>query len=179
MTDLEFRDFVDTYRVKALSMARRMLKNDEDARDAVQESFVRAFRNMHKFRGDASIGTWLYRIVYTTCLNILRSQHRMPLHESLNENESPVWIEPEIFDTIDQATIEDILQEEMSAMPTLYAVVMDLFYVQDCSYEQIVSITGMSLGTVKTRLNRGRLMLRDAIRSRLEPTPSFAQGGNQ
>lgn len=179
MTEVEFRDFVDTYRVKAFSMARRMLKNDEDARDAVQESFVRAFRNMHRFRGDASIGTWFYRIVYTTCLNILRSQHRIPLHESLNENEPSVWIEPEIFDTIDKDTIESVLREEMSAMPALYAVVIDLFYVQECSYEQIVRVTGMPLGTVKTRLNRGRLMLRDAIRLRLEPTLSEAQGGDQ
>lgn len=149
-------------------MARRMLKNDDDACDAVQESFLRPHKSLNTFRGDASLGTWFYRIVYTTCLNILRKQRRLPVHETLNEDESSVWIEPEIFDTIDKITIDEILRKEMSMMPSLYAVVMDLFYVQECSYEQIVKITGMPLGTVKTRLNRGRSWLREAICATLE-----------
>lgn len=179
MTDVEFSVFVEAYRVKAVSMASRMLKNSDDAQDAVQEAFVRAYRNKERFRGDSAFSTWFYRIVYTQCLNTLRKHRSIPIHETIDEDESTVWVEPEIFDSIDRETIDEILRDEMSSMQPLYAVVMDLFYVQECSYEQITNVTGMPLGTVKTRLNRGRQMLKDAVQRRLSVQELAEEKGSQ
>ena len=90
----------------------------------------------------------------------------MPIALQLDEEVTPSWIEPELFDELSRDTVEQVLREEMSLLPLLYAAVMELFYGEECSYEQIVKITGMPLGTVKTRLNRGRTLLRTALLKR-------------
>ena len=87
--------------------------------------------------------------------------------EPLDEESDAVWMEPEIFDDLDRETIETVLREELERMAPTYAAVLDLFYVKDCSYAEIVRVTGMPLGTVKTRLNRGRALLKDALLQRL------------
>ncbi|MCX6139865.1 MAG: sigma-70 family RNA polymerase sigma factor [Candidatus Kapabacteria bacterium] len=161
-----FALLVAAYQQKALSLAERLLQNRYEAEDLVQDAFVKAYTSLASFRGGSSFATWFYRIVYTTCLNALQKQRRMPREELLDGESALTWIEPKIFDEIDNNVIERVLREEMGLMPPLYAVVMELFYGEECSYEQIVKITGMPIGTVKTRLNRGRLLLRTALLKR-------------
>ena len=162
-----FRHLVEAYQRKAFGLAVQMLKDDAAARDAVQEAFVRCYRGLKTFKGNSTFATWFYRIVYTTCLNVLRAQRRAPVMEQLDEESDAGWIEPEVFDDLDRETIELVLQEELERMSPAYAAVFDLFYVKDCSYAEIVRVTGMPLGTVKTRLNRGRSLLKDALLQRL------------
>jgi RNA polymerase sigma factor (sigma-70 family) len=162
-----FRTIVEAYQHKALSLAQRIVKDRSVAEDAVQDAFIRMYRSIASFRGDSQFSTWVYRIVYTTCLNILRAQRRAPILDPLDEEAPPSWVEPEIFDQLDRSMIEEVLQDELQKMSPTYAAVMDLFYVKECSYEEIVRVTGMPLGTVKTRLNRGRAILRDALFVRL------------
>lgn len=157
---------VAAYQRKALSLAQRLMLNAHEAEDLVQDSFVKAYTSLASFRRGSSFSTWFYRIVYTTCLNALQKQRRMPIAQPLDEDVAPSWIEPAAFDELDAETVEQVLREEMSLMPPLYAAVMELFYGEECSYEQIVKITGMPLGTVKTRLNRGRMYLRTALLKR-------------
>lgn len=173
------RDIVEAFQQRALSLALRMLKDRSSAEDAVQESFIRMYRSLSNFRYDSQFSTWFYRIVYTTCLNVLRAQRRMPLMDPLDEETAPVWIEPEVFDHLDRSLIESVLMEEFANMSPTYAAVMDLFYVKECSYEEIVRVTGMPLGTVKTRLNRGRAVLRDALVKRIPELRSSVEGGKK
>lgn len=173
------RDIVEAFQQRALSLALRMLKDRSSAEDAVQESFIRMYRSLSNFRYDSQFSTWFYRIVYTTCLNVLRAQRRMPLMDPLDEETAPVWIEPEVFDHLDRTLIESVLMEEFANMSPTYAAVMDLFYVKECSYEEIVRVTGMPLGTVKTRLNRGRAVLRDALVKRIPDLRSSVEGGKK
>lgn len=157
---------VAAYQRKALSLAERLMQNSHEAEDLVQDSFVKAYTSLASFRRGSSFVTWFYRIVYTTCLNALQKQKRMPLSQSLDEDTAPSWIEPAVFDELSNEVVEQVLREEMALMPPLYAAVMELFYGEECSYEQIAKITGMPLGTVKTRLNRGRMLLRTALLKR-------------
>src|SRR5690349_3360231 len=77
-----FGELVDRYKDKALSLAIRLLKHSEDAEDALQDAFVKAFRSLSTFRNESSFSTWFYRIVYTTCLNVLKKKSReQPLTE--------------------------------------------------------------------------------------------------
>lgn len=158
-----FALLVGLHQRKALSLATRMLQNSFDAEDVVQEAFIKAFKGLAGFQGNATFATWFYRIVYRTCLNALAVQRRLPPVEQISEDLAPVWIEPEIFNTVDNSTLDQILRDELERMPPLYAVVMELFYVHNRSYEYIVGVTDMPLGTVKTRLNRGRSILRSAL----------------
>ena len=162
-----FRHLVEAYQRKAFGLAVQILKDDSAARDAVQDAFVRCYRGLKSFQGNSTFATWFYRIVYTTCLNVLRTQRRMPVMEPLDEESEAVWIEPEVFDELDRGIIESVLREELDRMSPTYAAILDLFYVKDCTYAEIVRVTGMPLGTVKTRLNRGRTMLKEALLLRL------------
>jgi RNA polymerase sigma-70 factor (ECF subfamily) len=158
-----FEDMVHATKDKALSLAVRMLGNRDHAEDALQDAYVSAFRSWDRFRGDARVTTWFFRIVYNTCLNALDRQRRLPNMEEIDEEVLGVWTEPDALEQLENVERDEVVQRALESMPPLYASIMDLFYVQECSYEQIVAITGMPLGTVKTRLNRGRTMLRDAV----------------
>ena len=162
-----FRPLVDAYQKKAYGLALKMLKRDDVAQDAVQEAFVRAFKGLPTFQFGSTFATWFYRIVYTTCLNVLRAERRLPVLEEYTDDSEAAWFEPEIFEAMDRETIEEILAEELAQMSAMYAAVLDLFYIKECSYAEIVRVTGMPLGTIKTRLNRGRALLRTAVIARM------------
>jgi len=158
-----FSLLVAAYQTKALTLARSIVHDEHLAEDLVQDSFVKAFTSLASFKGGSAFSTWFYRIVYTTGLNALQKSRRTPISVELIEDDTPHWIEPYIFDQIDDHILNEIIREEMTNMSPTYSAVMDLFYGQECSYDQIVAITGMPLGTIKTRLNRGRALLRNAI----------------
>ncbi|MFM7775034.1 MAG: RNA polymerase sigma factor [Candidatus Kapaibacterium sp.] len=167
-----FRVIVHTYSPRLHAVIRRMIRDTDTERDILQEVFTKAFLQLPRFRGDASLGTWLHRIAYTTSLNHLRSIQRAPRHEELNEEEF-VSVHATLFDDMDGEHIRTVLREQVENLPPVYAVVIDLFYVQECKYEQIATITGAPIGTVKARLNRGRKMLRDAVMSKLGGYESY------
>lgn len=162
-----FGELVDRYKDKALSLAIRLLKNEHDAEDALQDAFVKSYRSLSSFRSDASFSTWFYRIVYTTCLNALKKRSRSQLLTTFDDelflDTSESSAHQQFDRVLDETVVQQAIADVLSNMPPLYAVVMDLFYVQERSYEEIVSITSMPLGTVKTRLNRGRQALRQEL----------------
>jgi RNA polymerase sigma-70 factor (ECF subfamily) len=162
-----FAVLVSQYQRKALSLAERMMQDSEEARDLVQDAFVKAYRSLGSFKQDSTFSTWFYRIVYTTCLNALDKRKRTPVHDVIDEETSPVWVNPRVYVDLERQQIDDVLHEELRNMPSAYSTVMELFYIDDFSYEEIVNITGLPLGTVKTRLNRGRTQLREALLKRL------------
>jgi RNA polymerase sigma-70 factor (ECF subfamily) len=162
-----FAVLVGQYQRKALSLAERMMQDSEEARDLVQDAFVKAYRSLGSFKGDSTFSTWFYRIVYTTCLNALDKRKRTPVHDVIDEETSPVWVNPRVFVDLERKQIDEVLHEELRNMPSVYSTIMELFYIDDFSYEEIVNITGLPLGTVKTRLNRGRQQLRAALLKRL------------
>lgn len=157
---------VGQHQRRALSLAERMLQDSEEARDAVQDAFVKAYRSLAKFNRDSSFSTWFYRIVYTTCLNVLEKRKRTPIHDEFDDEMGSAWIEPTVFKSMEATMVDEAIAEEMKRMDPMYSTVLELFYVDDRSYEEIVTITGMPLGTVKTRLNRGRNQLRKALLKR-------------
>lgn len=162
-----FAVLVSQYQRKALSLAERMMQDSEEARDLVQDAFVKAYRSLGSFKQDSTFSTWFYRIVYTSCLNALDKRKRTPVHDVIDEETSPVWVNPRVFVDMERQQIDDVLHEELRNMPSAYSSIMELFYIDDFSYEEIVNITGLPLGTVKTRLNRGRTQLREALLKRL------------
>lgn len=161
-----FRTIAQTYSPRLQSVIRRLIRDYETEQDILQDVLTKAYIQLPRFRGDSSLGTWLHRIAYTTCLNHLRSVRRAPQHEVINEEEVAV-LSPSMFDEMDGELIRSVLQSELEKLSPLYAVVVDLFYIQELRYEDIVRVTGMPMGTVKARLSRARNMLRDAVLSKL------------
>jgi RNA polymerase sigma-70 factor (ECF subfamily) len=166
---------VDRHKDRALTVAVRMLRHREDAEEAVQDAFVRAFRGLAGFRGDARFSTWFYRVLYNTCLTRLRrGQAGVTVSTDDPDVHEPVAaVVDEGDDPLDQLDINEtraIIAEEMARLPERFRMPVTLFYVNDMSYEEIAAVLESPIGTVKTNLFRGRVALRDQVRAR------FAEG---
>jgi len=168
-----FIDLVDRHKDKAMTVAIRMLKNREDAEEAVQDAFVRAFRALDRFEERSSFSTWLYRIVFNVCSTAL-SKRGEPL-ESVSHAEGDGERNDEIPDIgelpdaiIEQKEFKEIVLDALNELPPLYGGMLTMFLLDDLSYEEIVKITGLPLGTVKARLFRAPAMLRDAVLQRMD-----------
>jgi RNA polymerase sigma-70 factor (ECF subfamily) len=168
-----FALLIDRHKAKAMTLAVRMLKNREDAEEALQDSFIRVHRALSLFEWKSSFSTWFYRIVYNTCATAAGKKNRIhPLSIDV-EDEDGLRIEilsdelqPDI--KLESDEFSKIVSEEVEKLPVVYGSTFTLFVIQDMSYEEIVQVTGLPLGTVKARLFRARAMLRETIMKRMD-----------
>lgn len=165
---------VDRHKDRAMTLAVRMLRNRQDAEEALQDAFVRAFQALPKFEGRSSFSTWLYRIVFNVCSSALE-RRGAAVHVSMDSetDEGRTALEIPSDDLSPDLQLESveaqrIVHEEVQRLPEAYASTFTLFVVQEMSYEEIVEVTGLPLGTVKARLFRARTMLRIAVARRLQ-----------
>jgi len=156
-----------------------MLNNEDDACDATQEAFVRAFNSIRSFRQEASFSTWLYRIAMNVCLDRLRRRGResatIHLVSETNTEDSVRDIPDERNDPQAQAIKTQrqvVVQEGLGGLTDEHRAVIVLCDLQGLSYEEIAAVLGVPVGTVKSRLNRARL----ALRTRLEPHLELFEG---
>ena len=151
--------YADTY-----TLALRLTGNEEDARDVVQESYLRAYKGLSKFRGDAQFSTWLYRITANCAATALgkRKRHR---HEDIDEqfglsDENPA-IDPE--EQADASLLRDRVSAALAHLPPKLRAVVVLRDVYDLPHEQIAEELGISETAAKVRLHRARRQLRERL----------------
>ena len=144
----------DTY-----TLAYRLTGNEEDAHDVMQEAYLRAWKGLKRYRGDAAFSTWMYRIVTNRCLNMLRARRRtQPLSET---QEAPTSRPDRIAEANWQ--VEDLKRAIARLTPEQRAPLV-LRELQGCSYEEIAEALELSIPAVKSRLHRARLGLVAAMR---------------
>jgi RNA polymerase sigma-70 factor, ECF subfamily len=175
--NLSFEELVAKYERKIFNLIYRQVGNYEDAADLTQETFINAYRAFDRFRGESKVFTWLCQIALNGCKNRFRQRDRMkPITgPSLDEGIGDAEGEPSPRDVPDWSNAPDKLyerkelteqvQEAIARLPDEYRTVVLLRDLQHLSYQEIADATGLTLENVKTRLHRGRLMLR----RRLEP----------
>ncbi len=151
-----------------MTLAMRILKNRQDAEEAIQDAFVRAFNGLRRFEWKSSFSTWFYRIVFNVCSTMLAKRGGNGIEISMDETElasrfalSPENGAPDL--AVENAEFREIIQDEINRLPPAYGAILTLFFLQELSYEEIVHVTELPMGTVKTRLFRARLMLREAV----------------
>jgi RNA polymerase sigma-70 factor, ECF subfamily len=173
--DAAFEACVRTYCGHLLLAARRILGNEEDANDAVQDAFLSAFKGMGQFNEQAQVGTWLHRIVVNAALGRLRSRQHRP-EKSIEEllphfGEGEHQIDPPVPW---KATPESIAEQQescalvrrcISHLPEDYRIVLLLRDIEGLATEETARMLGTSTAVVKTRLHRAR----QALRSSLDP----------
>lgn len=171
-----FNKLILMYQTLLYNVAYRMLHDQDAAADATQEAFVSAFRAIKDFRG-GSFKAWLLRIVMNACYDQLRMAQRRPT-SSLDD----LQVEPDHSTMLadndespeDYALRQDLgraIQEGLDTLPSDQRATVILSDIQGFSYEEIAHITGVSLGTVKSRLSRGRARLRDYLQQQEELLP--------
>jgi len=142
---------------RVYNLAFRMLGRTEDARDATQEAFLSCFRHISSFRGDAAFTTWLHRIAVNACYDLLR--RRPPVSGTLEDR-------PEAAPTpdhADQAAASADVQRALMAVPPDFRSVLVLHEIQDVPVDEIAATLDIPVGTVKSRLHRGRVALARAL----------------
>ena len=163
-----YAELVDRHKEKAMTLAVRMLKDRHDAEEALQDAFIRAFKALPGFEWKSSFSTWFYRIVFNVCSTALTKKgnasvgsidERYDEHLSLEIPSSDD--EPDI--EYEQKEFARIIRSEIEAMEESYSTILTLFFLQEMSYEEIMAVTGLPLGTVKNRLFRARAQLRAAV----------------
>lgn len=169
-----YAELVNRHKDRAMTLAMRMLKNREEAEEALQDAFLRAFNALGRFEWRSSFATWFYRIVYNVCSTSL-SKRGEDVHVSLNDTEKEMKQELRSSDPgpqvqLESSDIREVVTEEINRLPATYSGVVTLFFLQEMSYEEIVNVTGLPLGTVKARLFRARLILQKELENRLEET---------
>lgn len=177
--DGAFEQVYRRYGGRMLATARRLLRNDEDARDAVQEAMLSAFRAAGRFDGDAQIGTWLHRIVVNAALMRLRTRRRKP--EASIEELLPTYHanghrvlsgpeEPYPDQALEQAQLLALLRECVHELPEAHRQVYLLRDVEDMDTDEVALAMGLTPNAVKIRLHRARQALMTLVRRRYEGT---------
>ena len=159
---------VERYKDKAMTLASRMLRNREDAEEAVQDAFVRAIRSLPGFEMRSAFSTWFHRIVYNVCVSRLSKNSKEQAVGDLDEDTDSIASGDALPDADYEATeVGAIISEEIEKLPSAYAATFTLFFVDEMSYREIVEVTGLPIGTVKARLFRARMIVRNAVARRL------------
>jgi RNA polymerase sigma-70 factor (ECF subfamily) len=179
--DATFDTLIRQYGGRLLAVTRRILGNDDDAREAVQEAFVAAFRARQQFHADARISTWLHRIAVNAALMRLRSKKRKP-EESIDEllpsfqadghhaQRFASWDEP-VDVALSRRETAAFVREAIDRLPESYRVVLTLRDIDGLSTEETARMLDITSNAVKIRLHRARMALRTLL------APRFAGDG--
>lgn len=159
----DFALLIDRYKNKAFSMLKRMLRNDSDAEEVLQDCFLKAYKALNNFNGDAKFSTWFYRIVYNTALTKLSSKKRKIESEmtSIDEHYDIADSSINISEQFSDST--ELINKMIEKLPPSYSTVINLFYMEEMSCEEISKVMNTSVSNVKVMLHRSRSALKDII----------------
>lgn len=167
-----FTALVRRHEDRVFGIAVRMTGDRADALDATQDTFVSVYRHAGTFQGDAAFTTWLYRVAVNATRDVLRKRRRLPEPvEELPEREAPGTAPEETVD------LRMDLAQALAQLPDEYREAVLLHDVGAVPYEEIAKITGAALGTVKSRISRGRRRLAEVMEQPARPHTSKEADG--
>jgi len=165
-----FAVLVDRYKNMIFTLALKMIKNREEAEEVAQDTFIKAYNSLTKFKGDSKFSTWIYRVAYNTCLDRLKKNKKEDNNISIDE------FSAHLIKTMDNAlsALEDnerkqTIQHCLNLLPREENFLLTLFYFEDQSLEEIGKIMSINANNVKVKLFRSRQKLAVILKKKLEP----------
>jgi RNA polymerase sigma-70 factor (ECF subfamily) len=165
-----FAVLVDRYKDMIFTLALKMIKNREEAEEVAQDTFIKTYSSLSKFKGDSKFSTWIYKIAYNTCLDRLKKNKKEDLNISIDE------FSAHLIKTMDNAlsALEDkerkqTIQNCLNLLPSDENFLLTLFYFEDQSLEEIGKIMNINANNVKVKLFRSRQKLAVILKKQLEP----------
>lgn len=165
-----FELLIKDYQVYAYNIAYRMMGNEEDAKDAAQEALIKVYKSIHKFKETSSFSTWLYRIVMNTCKDELKKRKEKVLSLDKEMETDDGTMSREIGDEslnpskiVERNEVSHVVQEAINTLPDANKMVIVLRDIQGLSYEEISQVIKEPVGTVKSRISRGRNQLKKIL----------------
>src|SRR5881394_2789265 len=169
-----FEELMDRYEDKVFRLAYRFVRNESEAKEILQDTFLSIWRKLDTFKGDSQFSSWVYRVAANAALMRLRAQRR---HPEISTEELPIgyldrvgqlpaigenWAKrPD--DQLQSEELRQHIQAAVDSLPDLYRTIFLIRDVEGLSTEETAEVLGISVPTVKTRLHRARIALRDAI----------------
>ena len=160
-----FAQLVRLYEKRVYALALRMCKNPDDAAEAAQEAFLAAWQGLRFFRGESSFSTWLYRLASNACVDLLRREgkHRSAAGPSFNDEELNIDVPdaaPSPQEAVEQRELRRQIEAGLQALSPDHRQVLLLREMHQLSYDEIAEALSLDVGTVKSRISRGRKLLR-------------------
>lgn len=159
----DFALLVDRHKNKAFSLLCRMLKNKMEAEEVLQDCFLKAFRSLGSFRNESKFSTWFFRIVYNTALTRLSAKKRK-IETEMSSIDEMVNIRSESdFRITESNDVSEYIHEIIEQLPANYVSVINMFYLDGMSCEEIADVMNATVNNVKVMLYRARNVLRDLL----------------
>lgn len=180
-----YERLVDTYQQPVYNLVYRLMDDPSETPDVVQEVFLKVFRNIGSFRGNSSLKTWIYRISFNEAYNHRRwfTRHKKQEVGLEKDDEESLGFQEILsdpgrsaFDLMCDIETQELVEDALTGLNPSFRAAVILRDIEDLSYEEISEILQVSLGTVKSRILRGRDALKKALAGRLrpEPVPQYA-----
>ncbi len=159
----DYSIIVNRYKNKAFSMLKRMLKNEFEAEEVLQDCFLKAYKSLNSFKGNSKFSTWFYRIVYNSALTKLSSQKRKTETE-MTSVEDHFNLESEYgANEIETRDMNEFIHDLIGKLPERYSAIITMFYMNEMTIDEISEVMGITVSNVKVMLHRSRNSLRDLI----------------
>jgi RNA polymerase sigma-70 factor (ECF subfamily) len=181
-TEAAYEALTAEYQQPVFNLVSRLLNDPSDASDVVQEVFIKVFRKIGAFRGESSLKTWIYRVAVNEAYNYQRwfSRHRKQEVGLENDDEGNISYFQKLsdpgrspFDSVSDHEQHALVEAALARLNPSFRTAVVLRDIEELSYEEIAEVLQVALGTVKSRILRGRDALRKELAGRLEPEPAL------
>ena len=165
-----FSVLVDNYKDLVFTLAMRMVKNREEAEEVSQDTFIKVYKSLNKFKGNSKFSTWIYRVAYNTCLDRLKKIKREYNVVAIDEfTEHQVKTLDNALNQMEEQEHKQKIQECLQLLPSDDSFLLTLYYFEDQSLEEISKVVGITANNVKVKLFRSRKKLTSILKDQLEP----------
>lgn len=166
-----FSKIQNKYKSLITSLIRKMIKNEDDVQDLVQETFIKVFNSLDKYRDNYAFSSWLYKLASNHCIDFLRKKRLSTISLQYTSSKSEEELEFEIEDRSNLPDREilftersEVIEKAIAKLPENYKLIIHLRHDEDLDYQQIADHMGIPLGTVKAHLFRARKILETYLR---------------
>ncbi len=159
----DYSILINRYKNKAFSLLVRILKNKMEAEEVLQDCFLKAFKSLSGFKGESKFSTWFYSIVYNTALTKLSNKKTARFNRNISLQDEPELADENISGSVEQNSTRKLLDEIILNLPENNAAVINLFYLDGLSCEEIAKVMNISVSNVKILLYRSRILLKDLM----------------
>ncbi len=165
-----FSQLIDRHKNLVFTLSLQMLKNKEEAEEAAQDTFLKVYKSLKKFKGGSKFSTWLYRITYNTCLDRLKKNKRRQQTVAIDTvTIHKIQLLNTVLDTLEQQERKEIIQHCLQLLPASDSFLITLYYFEELSLEEMAAIVRYTPNTIKVKLFRCRKRLMAILQKKLEP----------
>src|SRR5690606_24256697 len=155
-----FAVLVDRYKDLVFTLAIRMLKNREEAEEVSQDTFIKVYKALPKFKGDSKLSTWVYKVAYNTCLDSIKKNNRRQSEVTIDSfTENQIKTLDNALSALEEKEQQQTIQDCLQQLTSKDSFLLTLFYFEELSLEEISQIVNMEPNTVKVNIHRARKRL--------------------